>query len=450
MGRLVTARDNHITRWVLPTASRLLIEAACKDAPIRHLDEVVHIEMGQSPSGESCNQDGDGVLLIGGQADLGLKFPNATRWTNQPTKLCRNGDIVICVRATIGEPRWADGIYCLGRGVAGLRPLDSKLDSRFLFRIVEGDEDWLRSQGTGTTFKTISKVHLARIKVPIIPKHEQEQIGSFLDWLEENPGKRPDFNFAPPLPESLSEQRRLVAKIEALAAKIEDASGLRSAVTDLSDSLLKISSKTFFKANNGPTGSLVDIALRITKGESPSWQGFSYQESGPVFIRSENVLWGKLDLSRPVHIPQAFHTKLSRSQLNDGDVLINLVGASIGRACIVPSGIGSANINQAVAVISPNKELLDNNYLLSFLLSQPTQEILHGGKVETARPNISLADLRKLQISLPPLDEQHRIVAYLDALQAQVDALKKLQTQTAAELDALLPAILDRAFNGEL
>ena len=250
----------------------------------------------------------------------------------------------------------------------------------------------------------------------------------------------------PPLPE----QQRLVAKIEALAAKIEEARGLRSAATDLSESLLKISSKTFFKANNGPTGSLVDIALRITKGESPSWQGFSYQESGPVFIRSENVLWGKLDLSRPVHIPQAFHTKLSRSQLNVGDVLINLVGASIGRACIVPSGIGSANINQAVAVISPNKELLDNNYLLSFFLSQPTQEILHGGKVETARPNISLADLRKLKISLPPLDEQLRIVAYLDDLQTQVDALKKLQAQTAAELDALLPAILDRAFKGEL
>jgi len=51
---------------------------------------------------------------------------------------------------------------------------------------------------------------------------------------------------------------------------------------------------------------------------------------------------------------------------------------------------------------------------------------------------------------LPDLEEQSRIVAYLDGLQAQVDALKKLQAQTAAELDALLPAILDRAFKGEL
>ncbi|MCB1093508.1 MAG: restriction endonuclease subunit S, partial [Verrucomicrobiae bacterium] len=55
-----------------------------------------------------------------------------------------------------------------------------------------------------------------------------------------------------------------------------------------------------------------------------------------------------------------------------------------------------------------------------------------------------------LEIPLPPLPEQRRIVAELDALQAEVDALKRLQSETAAELDALLPAILDRAFKGEL
>jgi type I restriction enzyme S subunit len=57
-----------------------------------------------------------------------------------------------------------------------------------------------------------------------------------------------------------------------------------------------------------------------------------------------------------------------------------------------------------------------------------------------------------LALSLPPfaLPEQRRIVSELDALQAEVDALKRLQAETAAELDALLPAILDRAFKGEL
>ncbi len=58
--------------------------------------------------------------------------------------------------------------------------------------------------------------------------------------------------------------------------------------------------------------------------------------------------------------------------------------------------------------------------------------------------------IKNLEITLPPLSEQHRIVAALDTLQAEVDALKRLQTETAAELDAMMPAILDRAFRGEL
>ena len=65
-------------------------------------------------------------------------------------------------------------------------------------------------------------------------------------------------------------------------------------------------------------------------------------------------------------------------------------------------------------------------------------------------PKISQPKLEALPIPVPPLAEQRRIVAELDALQVEVDALKRLQAETAKELDALLPAILDRAFKGEL
>ena len=58
--------------------------------------------------------------------------------------------------------------------------------------------------------------------------------------------------------------------------------------------------------------------------------------------------------------------------------------------------------------------------------------------------------IKNLEISFPPLAEQRRIVANLDTLQAEVDRLKSLQSETAAELAALLPSLLDRAFKGEL
>lgn len=68
----------------------------------------------------------------------------------------------------------------------------------------------------------------------------------------------------------------------------------------------------------------------------------------------------------------------------------------------------------------------------------------------TGQANVNATKLKALPIALPSILEQRRIVAELDALQAEVDALKRLQAGTAAELDALLPAILDRAFKGEL
>jgi type I restriction enzyme, S subunit len=97
-----------------------------------------------------------------------------------------------------------------------------------------------------------------------------------------------------------------------------------------------------------------------------------------------------------------------------------------------------------------NASELSSQFLVHFLLSSSAQDVIHRGKVETARPNISLGGLRELKIPAPPVLEQRRIVAELDAVQAQLDALKNLQSETAVELNALLPSIFDKAFKGEL
>ena len=68
----------------------------------------------------------------------------------------------------------------------------------------------------------------------------------------------------------------------------------------------------------------------------------------------------------------------------------------------------------------------------------------------SAQPTVPLRAIRVLEIPAVPVKEQRRIVAYLDDLEVKVDALKKLQAETAAELAALLPSILDKAFKGEL
>ena len=102
-------------------------------------------------------------------------------------------------------------------------------------------------------------------------------------------------------------------------------------------------------------------------------------------------------------------------------------------------------------MLRPNTERILPRFLLHQLLSPQIQEDqvapLSKG---SASPHLNIGALRKFDLVLPLLPEQRRIVAELDALQAEVDALKRLQAETAAELDALLPSILDRAFAGEL
>lgn len=257
---------------------------------------------------------------------------------------------------------------------------------------------------------------------------------------------------------SVEEQGRIVALLTRIIATIEQSRQLRKGAMSESDALVKaISSRLFEKLEESSSQVHLDkLSYRITKGESPRWQGYSYVLEGPAFVRSENVLWGSIDLEDVKRIPYEFHKKLSRSQLKAGDVLINLVGASIGRSAVVPTGIGDANINQAVAVISP-KETLDSDYLMRFLISPVAQDVLQRGKVDSARPNISLDDLKHLFIPLPcpertqeSLSIQRRIVNYLNTAQRSIADMKRLQDETEKNMGELFFSVLDKALKGEL
>ena len=102
-------------------------------------------------------------------------------------------------------------------------------------------------------------------------------------------------------------------------------------------------------------------------------------------------------------------------------------------------------------ILRPNREMVVPKFFLHQLLSPVIQEEqiapLSKG---SASPHLNIAALKRFSFRLPPLPKQQCITAELDALLAQVDALKHFQIETAAELDALLPSILDKAFTGRL
>jgi type I restriction enzyme S subunit len=249
-----------------------------------------------------------------------------------------------------------------------------------------------------------------------------------------------------PLP-PLTEQRRIVARVEELAAKIEQAKGLREQAVEEVEKLEKSALKSIVP-RDCPTTLLKEL---ICPGSTISYgvlvPGPDISDGVP-FVRVQD-----LDRRNPPEKPNktidhSIEAHYSRTRLRGGEVLVGVVG-SIGKVGIAPSSWAGANIARAVCRIEPAASV-DNDYLAAVLESSTVQEYFQEATRTLAQPTLNVAQLELTEIPVPSLDEQRRIVAYLDSLQSKVDALKRLQDETAKELDALLPSILDTAFKGEL
>lgn len=104
----------------------------------------------------------------------------------------------------------------------------------------------------------------------------------------------------------------------------------------------------------------------------------------------------------------------------------------------------------SVALVKPRRELLDGQFLTWMIRAPYLQDRIQQRSRGDMIRHLVLREIRGLLIPLPCLEEQRHIVAYLDEAQEQIEAVMNLQAETAAELDALMPSILDRAFSGAL
>ena len=97
------------------------------------LEEFAEINMGQSPESSSYNENKDGLPFFQGKADFGKINPKAKVWCNKPTKIAEKDDILMSVRAPVGDLNIANEKCCIGRGLAGIRANKTKCYYKFLY-----------------------------------------------------------------------------------------------------------------------------------------------------------------------------------------------------------------------------------------------------------------------------------------------------------------------------
>lgn len=256
-----------------------------------------------------------------------------------------------------------------------------------------------------------------------------------------------------PLP-SIEEQKFIVAVLDQAFSEIEKAQikakqNLENA-KELFDSCLQ---QTFSsKHSDWDTSNLKSITAKIGSGATPKGGKAAYKSEGISLIRSMNVHDRQFKDKDLALIDDEQASKLSNVELFEGDVLLNITGASVARCCVVPHQYLPARVNQHVSIIRLNKNTIKPELLCYLLTSKYYKDILLGiGEAGSTRQAITKTQIENFEISFPKgVENQDRFIRQLSMLEDDVLELQRIYTKKLEALDELKKSILQKAFNGEL
>ncbi|MFH4735499.1 restriction endonuclease subunit S [Vibrio diabolicus] len=188
---------------------------------------------------------------------------------------------------------------------------------------------------------------------------------------------------------------------------------------------------------------LSEIASKITKGTTPSKKDGGFSESGINYIKAESVGFdGRIDRSKFAFISEDVHHKLKRSQLEVNDILFSMAGVHLGKVALVEEQHVPANTNQALALIRPITSLVNPLYLLYFLQQREVVHFVNNAISQSAQPNINLKQIGDLEIRLPELAVQNKVVDILSSLDRKLE----INTDINQNLENIAQAIFKSWF----
>ena len=371
------------------------------------LGDVCDITMGQAPKGDTYNHEGVGWPLIAGAGDFGEFHPAIQKFTSATNvRLCRPGDLVLGIRASIGEKVLADSVYCLGRGVAGLR-CRSALDSRYLWHWISFGSHELAQRGRGATFKQVNKSDLVGWEIPLPPLEEQRRIATVLDAVD-----------------ALRAKRRLVlSKLDTLTQAI----------------FIDMFGDPVCNRRGWRMASLMELG-KLDRGVSKH-----RPRNDPVLFGGRWPLIQTGDVSTSGGYITDFETTYSDTGLEQSKIWPSGTLCITIAANIAKTGILTFDACFPDSVVGFTAEREGASEFVRSVLDH-LQPILEQQAPESAQKNINLKVLRGLQVPIPP----ESLMAEYARRVVEVTRQKTRTSQHFEQLDMLFASLQQRAFRGEL
>ena len=426
------------------------------------LGKITNVVGGGTPSSSKKEYYDNGTIPWLSPADLsgysdiyisrGQKNITELGLSKSSARLMPKDTVLLSSRAPIGYVAIASNSISTNQGFKNFLPSDA-FYSRFLYWYLKSSKSLLESYASGTTFLELSGSKASMVEFPL-----------------------------PPLPE----QKRIVHRIESLFAKLDEAKEKIQQVLDgaemrkaaiLHKAFTGELTKTWRRENNITTTDDVnreklskeceeydipyeipdewrwvtfnEVCTFIGSGVTPKGGQAVYTDSGIPFIRSQNVLNGKLDLSDVAYISDEINEKMKRTQIIGGETLLNITGASIGRSCYVPQEQSVGNVNQHVCILRFKNYI--NGYIPQLWLNSPKmQEFINFNQVGQTRQALNFKQIRGIYFPLPPLQEQLEMVRIIKYEINKLDVVCNSLANLAVNIDTIKKSILAKAFRGEL
>jgi type I restriction enzyme S subunit len=393
------------------------------------LVDIAEIQMGQSPDSSTYNDKRDGLPFFQGKTEFGKLNPTVKKWCSDPKKIAEKGDILLSIRAPVGPSNVAIEKCAIGRGLASLRAREP-VNQNYLFHFIRNLEPWLTLQGTGSTFAAVSGDFVRTIEIPVAPLAEQKRIADKLDTvLARVDACRERLNRVPLI------LKRFKQSVLAAAT---------------SGKLTKEWCDLHARDQDWTTVKFGDVLNEMRNGLSPKP---SDEPIGKKILRISAVRQGRIDYTDYKYLVLNEKDELQYS-LASGDLLFTRYNGSlefVGVCALVgEEGKGYVYPDKLIR-IRVNKKIVDAKYIQIVFGSSEVRAIIENFvKSTSGQKGISGGDLKSVEFRLPTILEQHEIVRRVETLFTFADRLEARLATARNATERLTPALLAKAFRGEL
>ena len=378
----------------------------------KRLGELCDIVMGQSPMGNSINEN-NGIEFHQGKTNFGDKFlMESGIYTTSPIRIAEKKTILLCVRAPVGIINITERQVCIGRGLSSLKPRLG-LELLYLYYCLLSKQNYFESNSTGSTFKAISSKVINNTIIQFPPKPTQLSIVSELDKLNE----------------LIQIKKEQLKDYDALAQSI----------------FYEMFGDPVENEKGWEVKKLGELCSKIGSGATPRGGNESYKDEGISLIRSLNVYNNEFRRKDLAYIDDEQAAALSNVTLLENDVLLNITGASVARCCIVPSDLLPARVNQHVCIIRPLDNVLVTIFLNKVLtnISYQIRLLALARSKGATREALPKSVVDSLLVPLPPLPLQHFFAQKIEQIEQQKATIQK----TITDLETLLAARMQYWFD---